>query len=285
MKQKTLILLFGPFMLWACKDEECPCNEYVEVTFQLNGEWTEDNREPIPYGLNDLFGIDVRLADGTPYAYGLFDHMDKAILKIKKNEKYTIRVIAAPESKEECAYMHVSTDRFEEVFLTDKEPSYLGNTFLYETGNYFIRFNSNYHYALQLYKGYLPVYQTEQDNIISLDMKRCFGFVQFSINNFIVSDLRFCFFPKNEENPQQVNYRLTSEQTNVKLPYSFISETEDKEIPNDISFANNYKVYSKYYNPETGYGEKELGSFPTSIYKGQTTTIEFDLEDYLPLPQ
>ena len=74
MKLKALILLFVPFMLGACKDEECPYNEYVEATFQLAGEWAEDYAQ---WNQNkDLCGIQILQADGTPYAYGLFSQLD-----------------------------------------------------------------------------------------------------------------------------------------------------------------------------------------------------------------
>lgn len=74
MKLKALILLFVPFMLGACKDEECPYNEYVEATFQLAGEWAEDY--PQFEEFMDYIGIEVLHADGTPYAYGLFSQLD-----------------------------------------------------------------------------------------------------------------------------------------------------------------------------------------------------------------
>jgi hypothetical protein len=281
MKQKLLILLLTPLLLWACKEnEECPCNEYVEITFQLNGEWTEDQRSPIPHGVNDLYGIDVRQEDGTPYAYGLFDDINKARLKLKRNEKYTIRIVAAPESKESCAYLDVSTGLFGGIFFNSQEQSYLGNTFLYKTGYWFDLFDKPRIHEQQLYKGYIPLYQSKKNDVVSFDMKRCFGFVQFSIKNFNSGLLRISFF-FNSKIPDWwwAEYNLTKEDANAVFPYSYIPENETEGLPDDFSFIDYYNVrycYSEFSE------EYDLGNFPTTIYKNKTTKIEIDLSEFNP---
>ena len=74
MKLKALILLFVPFMLWACKDDNNPCNEpnYMETSLtQIQGELTIDYGENILQDENTLYGITVRLENRKTYAYGL----------------------------------------------------------------------------------------------------------------------------------------------------------------------------------------------------------------------
>ena len=62
MKQKTLILLFSPLLLWACKDDDNPCNEpnLVETSFtNINGELINDYGEEVLTDRNTLYGISL----------------------------------------------------------------------------------------------------------------------------------------------------------------------------------------------------------------------------------
>lgn len=107
MKQKTLILLFVPFMLWACKNDDNPCNEpnYMETSLtQIQGELTIDYGENILQDENTLYGITVRLENRKTYAYGLFDDLSKAIVRRDANRQYWANTTVVPYGKQRCSH-------------------------------------------------------------------------------------------------------------------------------------------------------------------------------------
>lgn len=64
MKRTLFFLLFSSSMLWACKENDSPCNEpnYIETSLtQIQGELTIDYGESILQDENTLYGISVRL--------------------------------------------------------------------------------------------------------------------------------------------------------------------------------------------------------------------------------
>ena len=77
MKLKVLILLFVPFMLAACRDDDNPRSRpnFVETSFtDISGELTNDYGEEVLTDRNTLYGISVRLDNLHTYSYGLFGH-------------------------------------------------------------------------------------------------------------------------------------------------------------------------------------------------------------------
>ena len=81
MKLKVLILLFVPFMLAACRDDDNPRSRpnFVETSFtDISGELTNDYGEEVLTDRNTLYGISVRLDNLHTYSYGLFDDLSKA---------------------------------------------------------------------------------------------------------------------------------------------------------------------------------------------------------------
>lgn len=74
MKLKVLILLFVPFMLVACRDDDNPRSRpnLVETSFTLaSGELIRDYGEDVLRDKNTLYGISVRLDNfrHTPMDY------------------------------------------------------------------------------------------------------------------------------------------------------------------------------------------------------------------------
>lgn len=107
MKRTLFFLLFSSSMLWACKENDSPCNEpnYIETSLtQIQGELTIDYGESILQDENTLYGISVRLKNRQIYAYGLFDDLSKAIVRRDANQQYWANTTVVPYGKKRCSH-------------------------------------------------------------------------------------------------------------------------------------------------------------------------------------
>lgn len=136
MKQKTLILFFVTFLLWACKSESTPCNEpnLVETSFtQISGEMINDYGEEVLTDKNTLYGISVRLSSLHTYAYGLFDDLSKAIIQRDANQQYWFKLTIVPNGKTLCK--HDEQGNYGDLFTIYDDGKLqkcpLSNTFIY----------------------------------------------------------------------------------------------------------------------------------------------------------
>ena len=150
-----LIFLFI-FLQSSCKEDNTSSIEeiYVETTFQLKGELPDillsssaPNNEK-----RDLYGIDVLYADmdETPYAYGLFDDLSLAKVKLQKGKKYLFRVMVVPNGKELC-YDHLYGDYIdifrrlvENLGISAGEACPLNNEFYYHKEVHFWKLQNIY---------------------------------------------------------------------------------------------------------------------------------------------
>lgn len=136
MKLKVLILLFVPFMLVACRDDDNPRSRpnLVETSFTLaSGELIRDYGEDVLRDKNTLYGISVRLDNFRTYAYGLFDDLSKAVVQRDANQQYWFRLTVVPNGKTLCT--HDKRGNYGDLFTiydNGKEQSCpLSNTFIY----------------------------------------------------------------------------------------------------------------------------------------------------------
>lgn len=136
MKLKVLILLFVPFMLVACRDDDNPRSRpnLVETSFTLaSGELIRDYGEDVLRDRNTLYGISVRLDNFRTYAYGLFDDLSKAVVQRDANQQYWFRLTVVPNGKTLCT--HDKRGNYGDLFTiydNGKEQSCpLSNTFIY----------------------------------------------------------------------------------------------------------------------------------------------------------
>lgn len=105
MKLKVLILLFVPFMLAACRDDDNPRSRpnFVETSFtDISGELTNDYGEEVLTDRNTLYGISVRLDNLHTYSYGLFDDLSKAVVRRDANQEYWFKLTVVPNGKTLC---------------------------------------------------------------------------------------------------------------------------------------------------------------------------------------
>lgn len=117
MKLKVLILLFVPFMLVACRDDDNPRSRpnLVETSFTLaSGELIRDYGEDVLRDKNTLYGISVRLDNFRTYAYGLFDDLSKAVVQRDANQQYWFRLTVVPNGKH---YVHMTNEETMETCL------------------------------------------------------------------------------------------------------------------------------------------------------------------------
>lgn len=136
MKLKVLILLFVPFMLVACRDDDNPRSRpnLVETSFtDISGELTNDYGVEVLTDRNTLYGISVRLDNFRTYAYGLFDDLSKAVVQRDANQQYWFKLTVVPNGKTLCT--HDKRGNYGDLFTiydNGKEQSCpLSNTFIY----------------------------------------------------------------------------------------------------------------------------------------------------------
>ena len=105
MKLKVLILLFVPFMLAACRDDDNPRSRpnFVEpAVTDISGVLTNDYGEQVLPARNTRNGIYVRLVNLNTNAYGLFDDLSKAVVRRDANQEYWFKLTVAPNVKTLC---------------------------------------------------------------------------------------------------------------------------------------------------------------------------------------
>ncbi|MCZ8373392.1 hypothetical protein O6P32_11860 [Phocaeicola sp. KGMB11183] len=257
MKQTLFFLLLSPLLLWACKDDEqCPANDYVEATFQLTGEWTKDYPSSIPDNKNNLYGIEILYPDkdswGIPYAYGLFDDIGLAKVKLQKGVKYKIRVIIAPNGKQTCTYSP-EENAYGDVFIKGEDLAIsseytncpLSNSFIYDSRYHFCQFSCLvFPFYNKIYKAGISDYLAETDSVIPLNAKRGFIImnvkaVQFtSPSGELTIDIRrhparqFTFTPEHPE--QTIEWACTTWTTDHGLP-----DNHEETIGAEIYYQDN----------------------------------------------
>ncbi len=267
MKQKALILLFVPLLLWACKDDkQCPANDYVEATFQLAGEWAEDYAQWNQ--TKDLCGIQILQADGTPYAYGLFSQLENAKVKLLPEQTYTIITTIIPNGQEQPYYYPYDPTYkyYMDIFTLYKsggveEYCPLKNQFIY-TSEY--SFNECIHpiysYSDSIYTGHITEYKATADQTtLVMDLQRMFGTIRYQIINSSPYETPFLLELENE-------YCVTLEtKVNIRA-YSFTWPKEEIWLPENYSMDIECKVTPAVNREEV------LKSFITNIERGKNIT-------------
>mgnify|MGYP006913062797 FL=1 len=114
-----VILFCCPLVFIACSDSKEEFDS-MPYSFRLGGEiWNET--DGLKADETALYGIEVLYADGSPYAYGLFDDLGKAKIKLLKEKQFTFRVVVVPNGQKLCHDIHSTAterilDRFSEKY-------------------------------------------------------------------------------------------------------------------------------------------------------------------------
>lgn len=242
MKQTSLFLLFFPLLLWSCKDEEqCPAKDYVEATFQLTGEWAEDY--PQFEEFMDYIGIEVLHADGTPYAYGLFDYITDPKIKLCPNGQYIIRAMLVPDGREKIPVSLNGCLGITDIFWLNKinsegrrRCSEVGDNFIYDNEVHFWQLECPlYTYPYKIYAGHIPLYTPSSEHIITLDMKRMFSTILLSYDEEAIAEVDAIFYYLNHFEENEIFYINRKEEQ--KIDCSLIWETKNNWLP-DNCFLN-----------------------------------------------
>lgn len=291
-----LFFLFG-LLLSGCKnDDDSPKEEkYVEATIRLEGEILEKLSTSFASDdeKKDLYGIDVLYADydETPYAYGLFDDLRLAKVKLLKGKKYIFRIMVVPDGKKLC-YDHLYGN-YKDIFSRKVENSGgsygescpLTNEFNYHKELHFWMFNNpiqSFYY--EIYTGYVPEYSAETDNIIAINMKRMFGYIKLKAKNLLHGKLEFQFisdtkFPITRTNyGYPIIYTLTPDNMDTKFTYSLrFWGNGNREMSDNYSFISNYTVRWIDNNGKS----TNLGIYPVKSERDTETTVTLDLSQLL----
>ena len=242
MKQTSPFLLFFPLLLWSCKDEEqCPAKDYVEATFQLTGEWAEDY--PQFEEFMDYIGIEVLHADGTPYAYGLFDDIDSPKIKLYPNEQYIIRAMLVPDGREKIPVSLNGCLGITDIFWLNKinsegkrQCSNVEENFIYDNEVHFWQLECPlYTYPYKIYAGHITLYTPSSEHIITLDMKRMFSTILLSYDEEAIAEVDAIFYYLNHFEENEIFYINRKEEQ--KIDCSLIWETKNNWLP-DNCFLN-----------------------------------------------
>ena len=286
------ILVIG---LSSCNKDDNPSiiEETVDINFHLKEEtsgmflsMSKDNNEK-----QNLYGIDVLYADmdETPYAYGLFDDLNLAKVKLLKGKKYLFRVMVVPNGKELCY-----DDRYGDyidIFRRFCENSGFGgscpltNEFYYHEVMHFWRFNNpmdSFYY--EIYTGYLTDYLAETDNTVDIEMKSMFGNISLEAKNIVSGKLEFqfisdCSFPITRSDYEYPTiYTLTPDQMDTNFIYTLrFWGNGNRKMPDDYSFTSNYSVRWIDDNGKS----TDLGIYPVNVQRGQKSSIKLDLSELL----
>lgn len=242
MKQTSLFLLFFPLLLWSCKNEEqCPAKDYVEATFQLTGEWAEDY--PQFEEFMDYIGIEVLHADGTPYAYGLFDYITDPKIKLCPNGQYIIRAMLVPDGRERIPVSLNGCLGITDIFWLNKinsegkrQCSNVEENFIYDNEVHFWQLECPlYTYPYKIYAGHIPLYPPSSEHIITLDMKRMFSTILLSYDEEAIAEVDAIFYYLNHFEENEIFYINRKEEQ--KIDCSLIWETKNNWLP-DNCFLN-----------------------------------------------
>ena len=247
MKQTSLFLLFFPLLLWSCKDEEqCPAKDYVEATFQLTGEWAEDY--PQIEEFMDYIGIEVLHADGTPYAYGLFNDITDPKIKLCPNEQYIIRAMLVPDGREKIPVSLNGCLGITDIFWLNKinsegrrRCSEVGNNFIYDNEVHFWQLECPlYTYPYKIYAGHIPLYTPSSEHIITLDMKRMFSTILLSYDEEAIAEVDAIFYYLNHFEENEIFYINRKEEQ--KIDCSLIWETKNNWLPNNCFLNDELRI-------------------------------------------
>lgn len=247
MKQTSLFLLFFPLLLWSCKDEEqCPAKDYVEATFQLTGEWAEDY--PQFEEFMDYIGIEVLHADGTPYAYGLFNDITDPKIKLCPNEQYIIRAMLVPDGREKISVSLNGCLGITDIFWLNKinsegrrRCSEVGNNFIYDNEVHFWQLECPlYTYPYKIYAGHIPLYTPSSEHIITLDMKRMFSTILLSYDEEAIAEVDAIFYYLNHFEENEIFYINRKEEQ--KIDCSLIWETKNNWLPNNCFLNDELRI-------------------------------------------
>ena len=229
-------------LLWSCKDEEqCPAKDYVEATFQLTGEWAEDY--PQFEEFMDYIGIEVLHADGTPYAYGLFDDIDSPKIKLCPNGQYIIRAMLVPDGRERIPVSLNGCLGITDIFWLNKinsegkrQCSNVEENFIYDNEVHFWQLECPlYTYPYKIYAGHIPLYTPSSEHIITLDMKRMFSTILLSYDEEAIAEVDAIFYYLNHFEENEIFYINRKEEQ--KIDCSLIWETKNNWLP-DNCFLN-----------------------------------------------
>jgi hypothetical protein len=182
-----VILFCCPLVFIACSDSKEEFDS-MPYSFRLGGEiWNET--DGLKADETALYGIEVLYADGSPYAYGLFDDLGKAKIKLLKEKQFTFRVVVVPNGQKLCHDIHSTAterylDRFKEIYtLTSDDYCFWGNEFVYDTHVHFRYFRvpeKSYYY--RIFTGYCSDFDRNAGNEIVIDMKAMFGEIVYRLN-------------------------------------------------------------------------------------------------------
>lgn len=294
-------LLFLFLLFSSCsEDDNTPIDpEYVESGFLLKGEIDENTEILFMSGTsaekNTLYGIGVVHADGTPYAYGLFDDISLAKIKLQKGKKYTFRVMVVPNGKELCLDRYYGG--YEGIFNRDVErmpgageSCPLTNEFIYHKEvNFWCFDNPNCSFYYKIYAGYLPDYLAEKDNTLHMSMNRMFGTIRLISEDLKTGKLDFQFL----SNVDKYDYKnladiltpiftpifsLTPNNSNVAFEYSLrLWGDIDTWIPDDYSFTAKYTV--RWIDEKENV--TDLGIHSLKVQRNQETIVKLNLSDLL----
>lgn len=279
MIKHVLFFLSAFLLLSSCKDDKSPVvpeplpSKYVEVSFELTGAWAEDYTGTAALNKEHLYGIQVDNADGTHYAYGIFDDIRWAKLQLLPDSQYIVRMVAVPEGKKHCRfYSPYPEPAYGDMFeMMDDTGKYLfcslENRFVYRKDKYFC----NYYlptclYGFKIYGSILRTSNVVFDKTtFSMDMQRMFttiSWTNYSKENCCI-DLKNCC--------RGTNYIDLYENETIQELYSICwPQIQDYHFPSEYAITISYTI--KFYP-----SKYQTSEIPITIQWNKATEIKIDM--------
>lgn len=275
-----LLFLFI-FLLSACKkeDDNIPSEpEYVETGFLLEGEIDEITEIPLAHSTekNDLYGVGIYNHDETSYAFGLFDDLSLAKVKLVKGERYSIRIMMVPDGKNQCLY-NEEIDGYFDLFwnhydATTKGYCRLTNQMVYSSPSQdaqFIHFGNGIGFChYKIYSGYLPNYKVSSNDIIHVNMKRMFGAIKVIAKNIKNQQLDIEFYSYE----RSIVFSLTPAKTEINVFSSLWWNEPFIEVPENCTNPCGFTVYQVHEDRKI-----KIGDYSFQIYRNRESIIILDL--------
>lgn len=274
MKNLLYLFLFSlSLFTFSCSDDddekEFIGDNYTVHTFRLKGEiWDEDGMDP---NESALYGIEVLSTDGTPYAYGLFDNLSKAKVKLLKEQQFVFRVTVVPDGKHVCRTC--ASNEYGDIFLLTSDDKVgtackLLNKFAYNREVHFLHFsNPQKSFYYRIFMGCQCGGTVGNGEAILVDTKSIYTIISVSVHGSfgraefrLMSDVGEVAECPYDELSTPV-FTLTPENREVEFYYSLRNWGKNKEYITDdfeLQVGRAYRIFDTNGNMKEEFVDTDL---------------------------
>ncbi len=257
-----------------CDKQPNPASEeLIEVSLSVNGEILSTSDMPLTRagGNKDIYVITVNNTGGlTPYAYGLFNNLEGAKLRVYTGRSYSIHVWCFKGGMDYYSFGCVQTGN------TGKQlhPSDVNNDFTYSAESTYNPLNNEglntsateTVYNIDYYYGYIGGFTPNTSSSLSVELKRAIFGVSVSVENLTEGKVEvvlgnrdrivltpesgkyestYCFYnyrwPGYDWLYGILNYSQISQEASIKVLYTNSKGEQDTIAEDNVTFYRNMR--------------------------------------------